>query len=570
MATFPHLSFRRFVREQAAKARAADESSPWIGSVPPVTASVQVRSPQHHGHRPSSHHHLLTRRQIEAVMASKPQSKSANTTSAKTTPAKTPGAQDTQGQSPQGQSPQGQSAPTDAVSLLKQDHRRVEQLFQKYEAAGSNTEKQDLVRQICTELIVHTQLEEEIFYPACREKTGEGEQDALDEAQIEHDSAKILIGEIMSQNPGAEFYDAKVSVLSEYIKHHVGEEEKPSDGIFAKAKTAAVDMNALGQSLQARRQELLSKAGNKGFRPPQPRALELSRFDTANIQEYQAMDRRFDRDRDEQGRFTSEDDRDNRSRYGSRSGGRDDDTRRGSRSDDRNRDEYGRFTSDDDRGGYSRGRSSGSNDRERDEYGRFSGDDDRGGYRGRSSGSSDRDRDEYGRFTSDDDRGGYSRGRSSGSNDRDRDEYGRFTSDDDREGRSGRGSGRDYNEDWSRGRGEGGGSYSDSRSGSMASQRGWENRGNWRGSSRDDDEDDRSSRTGRSQGSGWHGDPEGHREAARRGWEERDDSRSSRGRGSDNDDDRRGSSRGSGGQGGWFGDSRGHAEAARRGWRNRD
>jgi hypothetical protein len=163
--------------------------------------------------------------------------------------------------------------------------------------------KQQLVKQICTELIVHTELEEEIFYPACREK--QVDDDSLDEAQVEHDSAKILIGELMSQSPDSQFYDAKVSVLSEYIKHHVGEEEKPSDGIFARARTAAVDMNALGQRLQARRQELLSKAETQGFRPPQPRALELSHFERRNIQEYQAMDRRFDRDRDEQGRFTA-------------------------------------------------------------------------------------------------------------------------------------------------------------------------------------------------------------------------------------------------------------------------
>jgi hypothetical protein len=455
------------------------------------------------------------------------------TTSAKTTSAKTISAEITAGRDRQASSEQVQSTPTDAVSLLKADHRKVEQLFQKYEASNSDSEKQDLTRQICTELIVHTKLEEEIFYPACREKAVE--HHALDEAQIEHDSAKILIGELMRQSSGGEFYDATVSVLSEYIKHHVGEEEKPSEGIFAKAKAAAVDMNALGQRLQARKQELLMKAGNQGFRPPQPRALGLSLFDAANLQEHQAMDRRFDRDRDEQGRFTSDDDdRDyQRSRYGSRSGGRDDDNRRGSRSDNRDRDEYGRFTSDDERGNYSRGRSSSSNDRDRDEYGRFTSDDDRGGYSsGRSSSSNDRDRDEYGRFASDDDRGGYARGRSSSLNDRDRDEYGRFTSD----------------------------------------QRSWENRGNWRGSSRDydDDGDDRSSRGSRSSGSGWYGDSEGHAEAARRGREERGDSRSSRNRSGDDDNDRRSSSRSSGSQGGWFGDSRGHAEAARRGWQNRN
>src|SRR6185295_19636682 len=98
-------------------------------------------------------------------------------------------------------------------------------------------------------------LEEEIFYPACREKKIEDE--LLDEAQVEHDGAKIIIAELIAGSPGDEYYDAKVTVLSEYIKHHVGEEEKPSDGIFAKARKAGVDMKALGSRLQARKAELL-------------------------------------------------------------------------------------------------------------------------------------------------------------------------------------------------------------------------------------------------------------------------------------------------------------------------
>src|SRR5205814_1875697 len=100
-------------------------------------------------------------------------------------------------------------------------------------------QKKTLAHQICKELIVHTKLEEEIFYPSCREK--DVENDMLDEAQIEHDGAKTLIAELIADEPDDEFYDAKVSVLSEYIKHHVGEEEKPRTGIFAKAQKAGVD-----------------------------------------------------------------------------------------------------------------------------------------------------------------------------------------------------------------------------------------------------------------------------------------------------------------------------------------
>src|SRR4051812_42800231 len=109
----------------------------------------------------------------------------------------------------------------DAIALLKNDHRTVEELFQKFETVESPNDKQQMARQICNELITHTKWEEEIFYPACREK--EVEDDLLDEAQVEHDGAKVLITELMSLPAQSAFYDAKVTVLREYIKHHVGE-----------------------------------------------------------------------------------------------------------------------------------------------------------------------------------------------------------------------------------------------------------------------------------------------------------------------------------------------------------
>src|ERR1043165_8665158 len=129
----------------------------------------------------------------------------------------------------------------DAEALLKADHRAVEALFKKYEGETSAIRKGEIAREICTQLIVHSTIEEEIFYPACREK--KVEDSALDEAQVEHDGAKILIADLTTETPEEEYYDAKVTVLSQYIKHHVGEEEKPSDGIFAKARTAGVDMS---------------------------------------------------------------------------------------------------------------------------------------------------------------------------------------------------------------------------------------------------------------------------------------------------------------------------------------
>ena len=121
----------------------------------------------------------------------------------------------------------------DAIALLKADHRKVEDLFEKFEKARSDR-KQALVQEICTELCIHATIEEEIFYPACK---GEIEDDdLLEEAYVEHDGAKVLIAELLDSEPDDEFYDAKVKVLSEMIKHHVKEEEKRSEGLFAQAK----------------------------------------------------------------------------------------------------------------------------------------------------------------------------------------------------------------------------------------------------------------------------------------------------------------------------------------------
>src|SRR5260221_1361653 len=105
---------------------------------------------------------------------------------------------------------------SDAIALLKADHRKVEDLFEKFEAAKGDAKKQALVQQICTELSVHTMIEEEIFYPACK---GQIEEDVLDEAYVEHDGAKVLIAELLASAPDDEFYDAKVKDLSEQIKH---------------------------------------------------------------------------------------------------------------------------------------------------------------------------------------------------------------------------------------------------------------------------------------------------------------------------------------------------------------
>jgi hypothetical protein len=157
----------------------------------------------------------------------------------------------------------------DAIALLKADHRKVEELFEKFENAKGAAAKRKLVEQICTELSVHATIEEEIFYPACN---GEVEEDLLNEAYVEHDGAKVMIAELLGSDPGHDFYDAKVKVLAEEIKHHVKEEEKPGEGIFAQARKAEVDMDELGARLAARKEELLAEIKANGIPAPTTRS----------------------------------------------------------------------------------------------------------------------------------------------------------------------------------------------------------------------------------------------------------------------------------------------------------
>ncbi len=150
---------------------------------------------------------------------------------------------------------------TDAIALLKADHRKVEELFEKFESASSG-KKQAIAEQICNELKIHTIIEEELFYPALE---GKIEEDTLSEAYVEHDGAKVLINDIMAGGPDDEFYDAKVKVLSEEIEHHVKEEEARSEGMFAQARETDVDLVALGEQMLARKQELTALAESEGL-----------------------------------------------------------------------------------------------------------------------------------------------------------------------------------------------------------------------------------------------------------------------------------------------------------------
>ena len=159
----------------------------------------------------------------------------------------------------------------DAIALLKADHRAVEELFEKFEKASGEGRKQTVAEEICLELSVHAQIEEEIFYPACE---GKVEEDLLKESYVEHDGAKLLIGEIMNGGPGDEFYDAKVKVLQEEIEHHVQEEEKRMEGLFAQARKAGLDMESLGAELAARKAELTEQFRASGVPTPQLRTMD--------------------------------------------------------------------------------------------------------------------------------------------------------------------------------------------------------------------------------------------------------------------------------------------------------
>ena len=150
----------------------------------------------------------------------------------------------------------GKGAP-DAIQLLKDDHRQVEEWFDRFEATNGEKTKVDLARKICKALKVHTQIEEEIFYPAYLEATGD--DDMHDEAHVEHEGAERLIAQIETGSPGVDMWEAKVTVLSEMIKHHVKEEEQ-RDGMFARARKSDMDLQELGEQMAARKKELMAMA----------------------------------------------------------------------------------------------------------------------------------------------------------------------------------------------------------------------------------------------------------------------------------------------------------------------
>lgn len=146
-----------------------------------------------------------------------------------------------------------QSKAHEATKLLRADHRLVSGLFEEYEKSSTKAMKKKLVSQICLELTVHAQVEEEIFYPAVQNALKDHE--LIPEAAVEHATLKSLIAQVEGQEPDGEMFDAKVKVLGEYVKHHVKEEQNE---IFPKAKESDLDMNELGEKISLRKQQLMA------------------------------------------------------------------------------------------------------------------------------------------------------------------------------------------------------------------------------------------------------------------------------------------------------------------------
>ena len=146
----------------------------------------------------------------------------------------------------------------DAIALLTSQHKEVTAMFKEFEELGDRAKagKKKIADKICQNLVMHTMIEEEIFYPAVRGRSKEAEE-MVEEAIVDHASAKDLIAQIQEMDPDEELYDAKVKVLGEMIEHHVEEEEKE---MFPKVRKMDLDLATLGQEMKARGDEIMASS----------------------------------------------------------------------------------------------------------------------------------------------------------------------------------------------------------------------------------------------------------------------------------------------------------------------
>jgi hypothetical protein len=171
---------------------------------------------------------------------------------------------------------QATAAGTSGIEMLKQDHRKVESLFEEFQETDDQDRKEELVREICSELIVHMHLEEDVFYPTSRMAANRDEEleELLDEAQVEHDTAKMLVNQLVEAEPDDPYWEAKVSVLCDVIEHHIDEEEKAEEGTFARAQAKGLDDAALAGRLRRLKDELQKRGA--GVRPIRPVSMDVA------------------------------------------------------------------------------------------------------------------------------------------------------------------------------------------------------------------------------------------------------------------------------------------------------
>lgn len=167
-----------------------------------------------------------------------------------------------------------------AIALLKKDHRAVDKLFAEYEAAKGAQDKVDIVQQICQALMIHAHIEEKLFYPALR---GKVKNSLLDEAFVEHDTLKDLMSKIDGRGPDDAHFDAYVTVLREYVHHHVKEEERD---IMPAAESSSLDLDELGERLLLLKTRLESRIGEQDHAPADPRHVEVLQMDGRGIRHH--------------------------------------------------------------------------------------------------------------------------------------------------------------------------------------------------------------------------------------------------------------------------------------------